>query len=196
MHQVQGVRIQRVLTRRRATHVIGIDPGIRGAVAVLDASGRVASLDDTPSAWAVTNGRRRRTHDVAGMRSLLARWARNGHAPHAAVEVQHPMPRQGVTSMFSTGYGYGLWIGLLAGMGIPYTLVHARRWQAALLGSGGRAKDRSVAAASALFPGQPLPRSRHGRADALLLAEFGRRSLAAQAPPIPPRAQRRAGSSR
>jgi crossover junction endodeoxyribonuclease RuvC len=159
--------------------VIGIDPGVEGAVAVVDDAGRLVALDDTPVVWTASRGRRRRSYDLGRMRALLARWMGDGAPVHAVVELQQAMPGQGVSSMFSTGYGYGLWIGLLAGLGIPHTPVPARVWQRALLASGsGDTKGRALVAASRLFPLCPIPQARHGRADALLLAEYGRRMLA------------------
>jgi hypothetical protein len=161
--------------------VIGIDPGVSGAVAALAGSGRVVAVDDTPTVWARPGRSRRRAYDVAAMRALLARHVVDGALVHAVVEHQQAMPRQGVTSMFSTGFGYGLWVGLLAGLGVPHTVVAPRKWQIAMLAGRGDPKARALLAASRLFPELAVPRFRHGRADALLLAEYGRRLLAGAA---------------
>jgi hypothetical protein len=157
--------------------VIGIDPGLSGAVAALAGSGRVVAVDDTPTFWARSGGSRRRAYDVAAMRGLLARHVVDGALVHAVIEHQQAMPRQGVTSMFSTGFGYGLWVGLLAGLGVPHTVVAPRKWQIVMLAGHGDPKARALLAASRLFPELAIPRRCHGRADALLLAEYGRRIL-------------------
>lgn len=156
--------------------ILGIDPGLGGAVAVLEGTGRLIRVEDTPSLWVRAGRRRRRAYDVAAMRRILARCLLEGNgALHAVIEAQQAMPRQGVRSMFSTGFGYGVWVGLLAGLAIPYTVVAPRRWQSALLMGRGDPKALSILTASQLFPGVSLPRGRHGRADAVLLAEYGRR---------------------
>lgn len=91
---------------------------------------------------------------------------------------------QGSVSIFSHGRGYGLLEGLVAGMRIPYELIHAKSWQSALIsGLGGDTKTRARMVAGRLFPGLDLRASERSRnahegiVDALLLAEFGRRKL-------------------
>lgn len=155
---------------------IGIDPGVSGAVAALY-HGSLLSVDDTPTLWARFGRSRRRVYDVAAMRVMLERHMHDKAVLSVFIERQQAMPRQGVTSMFSTGYGYGLWMGLLSGLGIQHTVVGPRRWQAAMLAGRGDSKTRALIAASQLFPKIVIPKGRHGRADALLLAEFGRRLI-------------------
>jgi crossover junction endodeoxyribonuclease RuvC len=157
--------------------VIGIDPGVGGAVAAMYGHGTIIRVDDTPVFWAKARRSKRRVYDVAAMRTLISRHAGHGILVTVFVEHQQAMPKQGVTSMFSTGYGYGLWLGILAGLAIPHTVVAPRRWQAAMLAGQGEPKARALLAAARLFPGCAIPKRRHGRADALLLAEYGRRLL-------------------
>lgn len=157
--------------------VIGIDPGVGGAIAAMYGHGTIIRVDDTPVLWARSRRSKRRVYDVAAMHTMISRHAGNGMMVNVFVERQQAMPKQGVTSMFSTGYGYGLWIGILAGLAIPHTVVSPRRWQAVMLVGQGDPKARALVAAARLFPGCAIPKSRHGRADALLLAEYGRRLL-------------------
>jgi len=73
---------------------------------------------------------------------------------------------------------------LLEALEIPYQLVSARTWQKSMLAgtSGADTKQRSILAAGRLFPGVNLKRSARARkaddgiADALLLAEYARRT--------------------
>ena len=139
----------------RAT--LGIDPGISGAVALLDGAVAPEVVDmpsnprdlwDTLSAW--------RTDDL-----------------YAYVERAQAMPKQGVSSTFRYGYGYGVIIGLLAGLGIPYETVRPGEWKKRA-GLIGRDKEASRALARQLWPTAPLGRVRdHGRAEALLIAKYG-----------------------
>ncbi len=78
--------------------------------------------------------------------------------------------------------GYGLWIGICAGLGLRYELVTPQRWQKEMLAGMQGGKDASCIRAQELFPEADLkkgPRSKKlhdGRSDALLIAEYGRRT--------------------
>jgi len=157
--------------------VIGIDPGVGGAAAALNSRGVVVSLDDTPTFSAPLGKHRRRVYDTAAMRAMLWQFIEGDHALHVIIERQQPLPKPGMIARFSAGYGFGLWIGLLVGLQIPHTVVVPQRWQRRMLLGQGDSKARALLAASRLFPGLVIPKNRHGRADALLLAEYGRRYL-------------------
>ena len=88
------------------------------------------------------------------------------------------MPGQGTRSMFTIGYGYGLWIGVLATLQIPYTNVRPGIWKRAL--TLGKDKEASRLRAMQLYPGADLRlKKHHGRAEALLLAAYGLRATGA-----------------
>jgi crossover junction endodeoxyribonuclease RuvC len=108
---------------------------------------------------------------------------------HVYIERQQAMPGQGVSSMFSIGYGFGLLSGLLAGMRIPYTVVRAQTWQKEMLKgagalSGSDTKGASYLVCTRMWPAQdwranPRCKNYHdGLCDAALIAEYGRRQLA------------------
>ena len=107
-------------------HMIGIDPGLTGAVAVLDAHGTLEALADTPTLTLKVQRGTRQAYDVPGMAALLRPYA--GLQCHVCIEASQPMPGQGTRSMFTTGYGYGLWIGLLTTLQLPYTPIRPGIW--------------------------------------------------------------------
>ena len=147
----------------------GIDPGLTGALAFLDGR-KLALLSDMP----VSVGRKYEI-DVLGLVRMLAPHAFNCHA---VVERQQAMPKQGVTSSFRNGSSYGSLLAVLAVQGWPVTLVSPREWKHAMHCSSD--KNQSLEVARRLFPGaaQKLTRKKdHGRAEALLIAEYGRRKL-------------------
>lgn len=96
----------------------------------------------------------------------------------AYVELVHSMPAQGVASTFTFGTGYGLLRGVLAGRGVPTTLIPPQVWGRLVAlprGDGG-----SRVRACQLFPAQAARFARkgdHGRADAALIALAGARQL-------------------
>lgn len=152
---------------------IGIDPGQTGAVAIIK-NGEVL-LYDTPTE-SVKKGKSNKTeHLPAGMASLL-----RGHYPcHAFIESVHSMPGQGVSSSFGFGKGFGMWIGILATLEIPYTLVTPQAWKKEIM-QGVSDKDAARGRAMQLYPQASKELSRKkdiGRADALLICEYGRRVL-------------------
>jgi len=152
---------------------IGIDPGLGGALAVLNPVIAPPLVFDTPT----LKVGKRTEYNVSEMRMFLHRLS-GRMSIFCAIERVHSMPRQGVASSFKFGYGLGLWIGILAAEGIPYELVTPQRWKGALLDGTTKDKGASRLKALQLFPAlaDQLGRQKdHGRAEALLLAEFGRR---------------------
>ena len=143
---------------------IGIDPGKKGGVAIMD-DDRITVLpwDD------------RRFVDV------MAETMNKGKCI-AAVEKVGAMPGQGVTSMFSFGQSFGFILGVLTAFGIGYQLVPPTLWKRefGLLHTG---KDGSVEVAKRLFPGVnllPTERCRKesdGMSDSLLICEYARRKF-------------------
>lgn len=141
------------------TTILGIDPGETGAIAILHNSQYEFDVYDMPPNPA----------DLAELIGTL------GDIDMAYLEKAQAMPNQGVSSMFNYGVGYGTIIGILAARSIPYTLITPAVWKRAL-GLTGKPKDASRALARSWFPHAPLSRVKdHGRAEALLIAEWGRR---------------------
>lgn len=150
--------------------VIGIDPGFAtGAVAVLAPSG--AKVCDLP------------TIQTKGVNvHALAEILQESGARHAFIESVGSMPKQGVASTFSFGYGVGQVHRAVALAGIPMTLVTPGTWKKAhgLVKTKGESiagfKERSRARALQLFLGlaHMLSRKKDGnRAEALLIARYG-----------------------
>lgn len=160
--------------------VVGIDPGKSGYVARIAANDnghRTVILTPTPT---ISLGKARRDYHPQRMRELLVAMNAKTGIAMVALESQRPMPKQGVTSMFSIGRGLGLWEGLLAGLQIPYLLVQPREWQAySLRGTpGDEPKGRAILAAARLYPTADLMRTArsrkpdHNAADAVMIAHW------------------------
>jgi len=158
--------------------ILGIDPGKDGYLALL-VDGYYAGAWPTPT-LRIAKGSKR-DYERAAMRELLV----VANPGHVFMEKQQAMPKQGVTSTLATGQGFGLWEGIVVGLGMPYSIVAARTWQKVMFAgiTGDMPKAKSIVAAQRLFPHVDLrktPRSHvahDGKADALLLAEYGRRLL-------------------
>lgn len=151
-----------------AARIIGIDPGVSGAVAILSARG-VFAVHDMPT---VTVGRKARREVDAHSLAELLRPLADGAV--AIVERQSARPGQGVVSMFGLGRSLGAVLGVMAGLSIPVRMVAASVWKAAL----GVPVDKALARARAseLLPAGAGDWRRvkdHGRAEAALLALYG-----------------------
>lgn len=157
--------------------IVGIDPGLDGAIASLNGTTLIA-VDDTPTFSA---GNAKRALDAHGMRELLKRHCGEAY-PHevlVAIESQTAMPKQGVASTFKTGRGFGLWEGLVIGLGMQLQLAIPKMWKAEIL-VGFNAKDKASSriVCQNLFPDAATEIERvkdHGRAEAILIAEYARR---------------------
>ena len=153
---------------------IGIDPGLEGAVALIG-DGLVV-VENVPVINVGGRKKTRREIDPVGCLFLLRELIAMGHEHVAAIESVHSMPEQGVASSFTFGKGFGIWIGLITSLGIPFDLVTPQRWKKVMMDGMGKDKGASVYRARQLFPLADLSlKKHHGRADALLIAEWRRR---------------------
>jgi crossover junction endodeoxyribonuclease RuvC len=152
---------------------IGIDPGLTGAIAVISQGGAVERIIDMPVIPKVTGkGKQVNGAALAEELSLIL----NSHlSVRAYLEQVTSMPRQGVTSMFNFGHGYGIVQGALYALGIPFTLVTPQEWKRyhKLI-----RKDKDVARTLCIqqypkFARQLQRKKDIGRADALLIALYG-----------------------
>ena len=146
--------------------IVGIDPGITGAVAVLTDSGEFVAVHDMPTMK--LGDKKNQVHAPS-----LAKMLRFIEPRMVVLESVHAMPGQGVTSMFNFGMGYGAIKGVLAGIGVPYKDATPQKWKKAC-GLIGKDKDAARLLAIELWPEASLSRKKDcGRADALLIAKFG-----------------------
>lgn len=162
---------------------IGIDPGLSGAVAVIDEDTPDAGVKvfDTPTIL-VEGEKTKRKYLVPAMALLLKPYAdlenRMGQKVLAVLENVHSMPKQGVASSFCFGEGKGMWEGILAAFEIPTELVSPQRWKKIIMADQGKDKSAARFKAMTLFPSlaDQLKLVKYdGRAEALLMAEYGRR---------------------
>lgn len=159
--------------------IAGVDPGKEGAIAFIDTG---AGIMDVP-VWVVpmplVSGKGRDEYDLRQIMVTL----RDNDPDFVMVEKSQPLPPKmgGGIANYSRGVGRG-WEWMLVALELPYQLVAPVTWQKAMHAGtpGSDTKQRSVIAAQRLFPSVSLTpgkkRKPHdGMADALLLAEFGRR---------------------
>jgi len=154
--------------------IVGLDPGLKGAVAFV--KGEKARVHIMPT---LKMTKSKNAIDEQKVREILEKWK----VGHVFIEKSQAMPKQGGVSMFNYGTGYGLLRGICVGLRLPYTLVHPRTWKKVICKDMPKSKEASIIAAKRLWPEinlLPTTRSRKesdGMADALCIAEYGRRLL-------------------
>jgi len=96
---------------------IGIDPGIKGGIAVI--------YNDNYRVWPTPG-------TVAGMADVLIELKGQGTnlAMYCCIERVHSFPGNSGRSMFTFGCNYGQWLGILATLKIPYIQVTPHKWMA------------------------------------------------------------------
>ena len=158
---------------------IGIDPGFEGAIAHINAKHAwLASGFPMP----ITGTGKDREIDMAAIALRLTAIRNADVNVHVFLEKAQAMPKQGVSSTFKFGVGYGKIQAILSTMRIPYTLITPMTWKkAVLVGLAWKGnKAASIQWAQKAYPDFNLrrtPRSttdHDGLADALCLAEYGR----------------------
>lgn len=185
--------------------VLGIDPDVRGAIASLTLtppsltrlSQRTAMLDaahvhiyDMPTeVWTLSRREKQQPCPQRLLELFSTIEAANGTAIlRAAFEFTTPGILSGKYAWYGSGYGTGLFMGMLMSRNIPCVKVSAAAWKRQL-GLTKAGKEGSLALARALFPAAATTYLRrkkdHGRAEALLIAAWalGLRAEVVQGPP-------------
>lgn len=136
--------------------VIGIDPGQSGGIALARGEG----------CWKLPETEK----DIY---DLLYSLREPNRGCDVWLEKVHSMPRQGVASSFKFGQNYGFLRGVVTALGFRLFEVTPQKWQKAMGCLTRGDKNVSKAAAQRLFPSLKIT---HATADALLIAEYGRRN--------------------
>lgn len=147
---------------------IGIDPGLKGSLAIIGGNTPVAFPFD------------KQTY-LFELRSVRAYCDKFKDECICCIEQVHSMPKQGVTSSFNFGKNYGWILGALEANNIPYQEIPPQRWKKEFgLNSD---KVRSIEVCKQLFPNVSLRKTARcttdddGMAEALMLALYAKRKL-------------------
>jgi len=141
---------------------IGIDPGINGGIATINNNFVQAyKMPQTiRDLWELI-------HEIKSTAEL------ENYSITAALESVWSSPQMGVKSAFTFGNGFGHLEMALTALGVPYERVRPQAWQKAMGCLTKGDKNVSKRRAQELFPALKVT---HAIADALLIAEFARRT--------------------
>ena len=153
---------------------LGIDPGKEGAFAIVSPDGK-ARVFDMPVA---TVGKRKCIDENAVLEMFASADLHPAKITFAVIEKVWGIKGQGAGSAFNFGAGYGLIRGMLLAHGHRWDAVPPQRWKKSIM-SGPTGKDAARLQARRMWPAlaDQLKLKKHdGRAEALLIAEYARRT--------------------
>ena len=151
--------------------IIGIDPGLSGAIAVLE-NNKVLNIFDIP---VMSEGKKnKRQLNSALLVNLLKENINKEEEVAVVVEQVNAMPGQGVTSMFNFGQTFGALKGICAALELPIFFVRPSKWKKhfELINSS---KDASRTKAIEMYPrlsGHLSKKKDVNKSDAILIARF------------------------
>ena len=151
--------------------IIGIDPGLSGAIAILEKN-KVLKIFDIP---VMSEGKKnKRQLNSALLVSLLRENIIENEDVAVVVEQVNAMPGQGVTSMFNFGQTFGAIKGVCAALNLSIFFVRPSKWKKHfdLINSS---KDSSRTKAIEMYPklsNQLAKKKDVNKSDAILIARY------------------------
>ena len=151
--------------------IIGIDPGLSGAIAVLE-NNKVLNIFDMP---VMSEGKKnKRQLNSAQLVKIIKDNIRNNEEVNVVVEQVNAMPGQGVTSMFNFGQTFGAIKGVCAALNLPIFFVRPSKWKKhfELINSS---KDASRTKTIEMYPSlsdQLSKKKDVNKSDAILIARY------------------------
>jgi|SRR5215471_11569401 len=151
--------------------IIGIDPGISGGLGVVSTGEEGPQLFPTPTTIVTRGKRKKQEYNVALMQLRLRSLLMKG-VKMVVIERGGTRPGQHAMAVYNTGYGCGLWHGLLAGLAMPHCWVQPVAWKRyhGLLKCDKRASRLKVQELWPLLA--PVGPALEGAAEGLLMAEY------------------------
>ena len=151
--------------------IIGIDPGLSGAVAILDKL-KIFDLFDMPI---MAEGKKNKNQlNIAQLVKIIRSHILTNDDTFVIVEQVSAMPGQGVTSMFNFGQTFGAIKGICASLNLPIFYVRPNKWKKhfELINAS---KDASRTKVIEMYPSisDRLRKKKDvNKADAILIARF------------------------
>ena len=159
---------------------IGIDPGIRGAIAAIDDSG-LCKVNDMPIRPKRGNGKVRNEIDPRALRDMLRRMVPADQAAVIVMEALNTFAGGSVQTMGSLEATKAVICTVCELSGFDVAFVTPREWQR-IYGikatPSETTKQQSLRLARHLYGHDVCPLAKHdGRADAVLIARYAQRNL-------------------
>ena len=151
--------------------IFGIDPGVNGAISVLE-NKKVLNFYDMPTM--IDGKKNKRQVNGAQLVNIIKGQLNNNEEIVIVAEQVNAMPGQGVTSMFNFGQSFGVIKGICSALSLPIYFVRPTKWKKHfnLLKTN---KDASRTKVIEIYPeissGVSKKKDLH-KADAILIARY------------------------
>ena len=151
--------------------IFGIDPGLTGALAILEDK-EIVDLIDLPT---MSDGKKNKKQlNSAHLSQFISNNIKDINKSIVVVEQVNAMPGQGVTSMFNFGQTFGAIKGISATLKLPIYFVRPSKWKKhfELINSS---KDASRTKVIEMYPSlaEKLAKKKDvNKSDAILIARF------------------------
>ena len=153
--------------------IVGIDPGISGAICFFE-DGKILDVIEMPN-MAEGKKNKRQVNGNQLFNEISSRLSEsNQDKVRVVVEHVTAMPGQGVTSMFNFGQSFGVIKGICSAMQLPIYFVRPTKWKK-YFNLIKTSKDASRSRAIEIFPkfSEKLKRKKDSnKADAILIARY------------------------
>ena len=151
--------------------IFGIDPGVSGAISVLE-NKKIIEIFDMPTM--IDGKKNKRQINGSEVTNIIKKRLNDGKEVIVVVEQVNAMPGQGVTSMFNFGQSFGVIKGISAALNVPLYLIRPARWKKHfdLLKTN---KDASRTKAIQIYPmisDKISKKKDSNKADAILIARY------------------------
>jgi len=155
--------------------IMGIDPGISGAICLLNTKTKEQKVYDMPL-YTVTlkSKKKRKKVDGVGVKQICLMH----RIKKCFIEEVGGMPGQGGMTSFNFGHAYGSVLGVLDALGIVYDTIRPQVWKKYY--SLAKDKSASISLASELSTNGSKDwwlKKHDGRAEAFLIANYGKEEL-------------------
>ena len=151
--------------------IFGIDPGVSGAISVLE-NKKVIEVFDMPTM--IDGKKSKRQVNGAQVSNIIKERLEENKEIIVVVEQVNAMPGQGVTSMFNFGQSFGVIKGISSALSLPIYFVRPMKWKKHfnLIKTN---KDASRTKVIEIYPeiSSKLSRKKDSnKADAILIARY------------------------
>jgi crossover junction endodeoxyribonuclease RuvC len=106
--------------------IIGVDPGINGAISIIE-NKKILEVYDTPTM--IDGKKNKRQINGAQVTNIFKERLNLNKEVVVVVEQVNAMPGQGVTSMFNFGQSFGVIKGICAALSLPIHFVRPTKWK-------------------------------------------------------------------
>ena len=151
--------------------IIGIDPGVSGAISILE-NKKIIDIFDMPTM--IDGKKSKRQINGSQVTNIIEEAINDDKEVVVVVEHVNAMPGQGVTSMFNFGQSFGVIKGICSALRLPIYFVRPTKWKKYfnLIKTNKDASRTKVIQAYPEISNQLSRKKDSNKADAILIARY------------------------